>query len=353
MTDKNYKTLINFLIVGAILLFVYYFTVRLISLFLPFIVGYVIAIIIEPFIKLMNKYVPLPRAISSFISVIAFFAVVGTLGHFIIRKLLNELKILANNIPEYRVGMTTALENLGYRLDNILGNVEGSTRSLIVDNWDQIGESLTSLLTPGVTGGSINFVSSVPGFLFFLVITLIATYFISKDRYKIRTFIIKQLPKKWKDKFNLIRKELLGAFWGYVKAQLTLMVIIGVVCTIGLLILRHPYALLIGLAITVLDALPIFGSGTVLIPWALFEAFSGNLQYALWLGIIYGVSVLIRQFLEPKLIGDNIGINPLATLIAIYVGLKVFGVMGIIIGPLILIFIKTMQEVDVLPKWRE
>ncbi|TCT13940.1 sporulation integral membrane protein YtvI [Natranaerovirga pectinivora] len=352
MTDKNNKQLINLTIVGITLVFIYFFTIRLISVFLPFILGYFIAVIIEPIIKVFNKYLKIPRAFSSLLAVISFLSIVGLIGNIIIRKLVTEFKSFVIHFPEYKDQVILTLENWGYSFDRMLGYSQGSTKDMVINNWDEIGGRITRVLTPGVTDGSLNLVSSLPGFMFFMIITLIATFFISKDRHKIRIFLSKQMHTKWKEKFNLIRKALVGAFFGYVKAQLTLMVIIGVVCTIGLLIIRNPYALLIGLIICILDALPVFGSGTVLIPWALFKAFSGDLQYAVWLGIIYGTAVLIRQFLEPKLVGDNIGVHPLATLMAIYIGVRVFGVVGIILGPLILIFIKTLQEVEVLPKWK-
>lgn len=353
MNEKNYRTLKNALVVIGVVLFIYVFVVRLISYFLPFIIGYFIAVIIEPFIHILHKQFRLPRGVSSLLGVLGFVGIVGLFGHIIVGKLIAEFKSFMVNLPLYREHFLFTMEEWSYRIDGLLGDYKGSTKEMVVLNWDLIGDKLTGLITPGVTDGSINLVSSLPGFLFFLIITMIATFFISKDRYKIRIFLSKQVPTKWKDRFNQVRKALVEAFFGYIKAQLTLMIFVGVICTIGLAILRNPYALLVGLLISVVDAFPVFGSGTILIPWAIFKALSGDLTYALALGIIYAVCILTRQFLEPKLIGDNIGVHPLATLMSIYLGLRIFGVFGIIIGPLILIFLKTMQAMDVLPQWKE
>lgn len=352
MTDKKYKSLTNMLMVVGILIFIYFFLGKLISYFLPFIIGYFIAILIEPIIKVFHRQFRLPRGISSFFSLVIFVMVVGFFGNLIIGKLIDEFKTFMLNAPEYKEQFLTNMENWSYNIDKIIGDTRGTTKNLIIDNWGEISKKISNAITPGVTDGSLNLVTSLPSFLFFVIITLIATFFIGKDRNKIRVFLSKQIPIKWIDNFNLVRKALLEAFFGYLKAQLTLMIIVGIICTIGLVIIGNQYALLMGVIICVVDALPVFGSGTILIPWALFNAFSGDLYYALALGIIYAICILTRQFLEPKLIGDNIGVHPLATLMSIYIGLKIFGFFGIILGPLILIFLKTMQKMEVLPQWK-
>lgn len=346
------KSIINFISVLLLLIGFYVFVNRLISYFLPFILGYIIAVIIEPIVKILNKYLKLTRNISCIVSILVFVFSVGWLGTILFTKLIKEFKSLVVKLPLYQDNVLDLLIELSLKIDKLSGKIEGSTQKLIEQNWVEITSKVTDKIGPELTSETFNFFTTLPRILFIIIITIIAAYFISKDRYRIRVFISKQIPIKWRDNYNLIRKAMVDAFFGYIKAQLTIMMFISIICIIGLMIISNQYALLIGVCIGILDAIPVFGSGTILIPWALYKALTSDLYYALALGIIYTICVLMRQFLEPKLIGDNIGIHPLLTLMSIYIGLKAFGVFGFILGPLVLIFIKTMQKMEVIPQWK-
>ena len=162
----------------------------------------------------------------------------------------------------------------------------------------------------------------------------------SSDKEKIMSFITKQMPAKWMPKIINIKNNLSSVLLGYIKAQLILMAITFVEVTIGLFIIGIDYAILFGLIISFIDVLPVLGTGTILIPWALFSLITGNYSLGFSLIILYGVVLLVRQFLEPKIVGGQIGLHPLATLSAMYIGLKVLGIMGMILGPIIVLVIK-------------
>ena len=342
----------NIIIVATIILGVYIFVTKLFIYFIPFVIGYIIALCIEPLIIILHRKLKLSRNISSLLSLVGFISIIGYFGNILINKLVNEVQQLIQNWPEYQVQLINSLIELSSKIDVLINKADGSTFEAIENNWKAIGLRFTNSIQSEVTSGSISIVSAVPSFLFTVIITIIVAYFISKDKNAIKVFIAKQIPLKWKEKMTLVKNALLRAFYGYIRAQLILMGIIGIICIVGLAIMGNPYALLIGLIISLLDAIPMFGSGTVLIPWALFSIFTGDLQLAIYLGILYAVCVLTRQFLEPKLISDNIGLHPLVTIFSLYVGFKVFGIIGFFIGPLIAIFIKTMQEMQIIPRWK-
>jgi len=174
----------------------------------------------------------------------------------------------------------------------------------------------------------------------------------SKDKMKIQNFIERQLPASWNRKIDIARRDLFGALLGYIKTQLILMIFVSSICIIGLTILRVKYSLLIGFVIGIFDAFPILGSGGILIPWAIYNFITGDYFRAIGFLIIYGVVILFRQMVEPKVLGTQIGVYPLVTLMAMYIGIKMFGVIGIIAGPIVVIFIKTMQKVGIIPEWR-
>ena len=130
------------------------------------------------------------------------------------------------------------------------------------------------------------------------------------------------------------------------------MSLISTICFIGLSIINVRYALLIAVIIGIIDALPVFGSGFIIWPWCIYNLIIGNYGMTIGLIILYVVLLITRQFLEPKIIGKQIGIHPLVTLMSIYIGIKIFGVFGFIIGPCIIIIIKSLQNENILPKWR-
>jgi sporulation integral membrane protein YtvI len=142
------------------------------------------------------------------------------------------------------------------------------------------------------------------------------------------------------------------AIGGYIRAQCILMCIVSAICVTGLVILGNQYALLLGVLIAFVDALPVFGSGAFFWPWALYSIIVGNYKMAMGLAIINILVLITRQMLEPRIIGSQIGLHPVATLMSIFIGLKVFGLFGFIIGPIILVTIKALQDNGLLPAWK-
>jgi sporulation integral membrane protein YtvI len=169
---------------------------------------------------------------------------------------------------------------------------------------------------------------------------------------KIISFLKKQIPQNVQDVYSTIKSGILSALWGYIKAQLILMCITGACVIIGLSLLGYKYALLIGLITAVLDALPVIGPGFILWPWIAVCLLGGRYHYALGLLVIYIICVLIRQFLEPKILSTQIGIYPLITITSIYAGLMLLGPMGLLAGPVFVVIVKTLQTTGLLPGFK-
>ena len=164
------------------------------------------------------------------------------------------------------------------------------------------------------------------------VMGLLATYFFIADRDKLAERISGHLPDSMTERTMQMYAHILKAVGGYFKAQFKIMGVIYVVITIGLILLRVKYAWLIGFGIAFLDMLPVFGTGTVLTPWAIVKFFSGNYGQAVGMLVLYVVSLLVHQLIQPKLIGESIGMNPFATLFFMYIGYQFYGVTGMIIA---------------------
>jgi sporulation integral membrane protein YtvI len=210
---------------------------------------------------------------------------------------------------------------------------------------DLIGSMVLSLSSSAGTmfkDNSINIVSRIPNLLLIMLLTLISTFFFIADKELISDSIKKHTPEIISKNFVKVRKGILKALTGYVKAQGIIMCITGTIAIIILTVLNYEYAMLVAIIIALIDALPIFGSGFVLWPWIALSFFSSNYKMAVGLLILYGAILFSRQIAEPKVLGSQIGMHPLLTLMSMYVGLKIFGVFGFIIGPVTVIIIKTL-----------
>jgi sporulation integral membrane protein YtvI len=222
--------------------------------------------------------------------------------------------------------------------------------------FQTIRNNLIKVLEPATVATkdfAIDFATSLPSILVFIIVLFISAYFMSSDKQKISNFLVKQLPTEWIARIIDIKRDLLLALLGYIRAQLILMSFTFVEVSIGLLIIGVDYAILLALLISIIDALPILGTGTVLIPWAIVLMVSGNLPRALSLVILYGIVLLVRQLLEPKIVGGQIGLYPLVTLMSMYVGLQIFGIIGMILGPITILIIRNLQRAGVFRLWRE
>ena len=191
----------------------------------------------------------------------------------------------------------------------------------------------------------LNFITSVPTIGIYTVITILATYFICADRLYILDQVEHHFPKLWVKRMSNHISEISKKLGNYLKAELILVSISFIIVLIGLYILKWigfkiEYPLLMALIIGFVDALPILGSGTVMLPWAVFSALNHEINFGIAILVLYILTIVIRQILEPKIVSNQIGIHPIFTLIAMYTGFEVLGIMGLLLGPIILIIVK-------------
>ena len=222
--------------------------------------------------------------------------------------------------------------------NNVLNLLQDTSKELLV----KVSKWLTSFLTK-----LIDIITSIPTIGIYMVITILSLYFICTDRIYILDFMEQHMPKKWVQKIGIHLREITRNLGGYLKAQLILILVSFVISVVGLYFLKFvgmnvKYPLLIALAIGFVDALPILGSGSVMVPWAIISALNGDLRLGVSILVLWIIMSLIRQFLEPKIVSGKIGIHPIFTLIAMYTGFKVMGVMGMLVGPIVLIIIKSV-----------
>ncbi|MDR2903027.1 MAG: sporulation integral membrane protein YtvI [Clostridiales bacterium] len=339
------KELINkILFLTTFIVFVYLFVHYLFGMISPFVIGYLISLILVPFVNFCHTRLRVHRGIGTavFMAIILFLLTV--LGMNIVSTVIAEIKSFAENWPAYLSQLSALGSGLSQKYDDLLAFVPEQFTHVAETALSALAASFTSALSAGVKEGSFSLVRSVPSFLMSTLLMIISVFFFTKDKKLIQSSVQAVAPVWLSESFRTIKKALYGAIWGYVKAQLILMSITASVCVLGLTLIGFPYALLIGLAASMIDALPVFGVGFVLWPLAFINVVTGNYAIAMGILVIDVIVIIVRQFLEPKILGEQIGLHPLMTLMAIYLGLQLFGVLGFVIGPMILVVTKVILE---------
>lgn len=323
-----------------------YLSLKLSIFYMPFLIAFIISLIIEPAIKFIMKKTKLTRRTSS---IIIFVIVLGILLGGItwgIITLFSESSSLLQSLNNYFDKAYIQIQNLitSFQFDKIklseelLNVIQNSAGEILSTLSDWLRNSLTSL---------INLVSSIPSIAICIGITIVALYFICVDKIYILDQIEHHVPKIWVKRFSKHLKELIQTLGRYLKAQVTLVLVSFIIALVGLYILKFlgfavNYPLLIAIFIGFIDALPILGAGTVMIPWAILCGLNGDINLGIAIIILLIIISITKQVLEPKLISKNIGVHPIFTLIAMYTGFKIIGIMGLLIGPIVLIIFKNI-----------
>ena len=343
---NNKKALDKLFMVVGIILTVFVFFKYLFTYVSPFFLGLVIALIMEPPVRLFTEKFRIKRGLAAFIGLILFLTVISTLGTMLVNKLVKEASAFAVEAPaiirEYSMKLDDWTKRLSKLTDNLPESMQLDTQSIA----DTLIAMIFNMFGNGFRNTSYKLATNVPMFLLSLLITLVSAFFYMKDRELIFKTVSGHCPKWLAYNLSLMWGGISRAARGYFKAQFIIMSIIGIISITGLLILRNPYALLVGLLLAVFDFLPMLGTGTILVPWSLSALMAGNYSLGIGILVLYGVNIIARQTLEPKILGEQIGLHPLLTLMSLFIGLKIFGFFGIIIGPSLVIILKAIYEAE-------
>ncbi len=309
--------------------------------FAPFLIALAIATISEPLIRLMNKKLKVPRKLASVISLLIVLATVGSIVTLLIIKVISLAEEFYINIDMYYYILYSNVTKFMEKATELYLQLPDELSTNLQHFFVNFTGSLTGFLKT-IAKGVFTTAISIPDAVFFIIITIIATYFISSDRNIIIDSIRRQIPTKWINKVIDIKNDMFSALFGYIRAQLILMCITTVELSTGFLILGIKNAVVIGILIGIFDALPIFGTGGIVIPWAIICFLTGSVPRGLSLLIIYGIVTIVRQLIEPKVVGTQIGVHPLITLLSMYLGLRLVGVWGMIAGPITVLLLKNV-----------
>lgn len=329
---------------------VLYLSFKLAIFYIPFLIAFIIAVMVEPLIKLIVKKTHITRKkVAVFVIIIIFAIIIGIVcwGAFI---LITES---ANLLQRLNVYIDFGTEKVNEYIDKIKTReikVPEQVISIMENSSDKIINTITNFIYNVLTKVT-HIIALVPEFAIYTFITILATYFICTDRMYIIDQMEHHLPSLWAKKIGIHLRNIIKSLGDYLKAEVILIIISFFIVLIGLYILKFTgnniqYPLLAALGIGIVDALPILGSGMVMIPWAIIVGINGNLSLGIYIMIVYIVATVVRQLIEPKIVSHNIGIHPIFTLIAMYTGFKLSGVLGLFIGPIIFIILKNIFSVS-------
>ncbi|MBC7325777.1 MAG: sporulation integral membrane protein YtvI, partial [Moorella sp. (in: Bacteria)] len=313
----------------------------LVPVILPFILAALIAAIIDPVVNIVENKLKIGRGLAVILTLIVSLTVVGIALFYLVANLIIELESLALTLPAQVRALGIILQEYFSRLQSFYfaGNLPVEVLSTMQSFLNNAVNWLKNFLGLAVEG-LITFISSLPELFISLIITLVATYFFSRDKEFIIHTLLRLVSPPWRERMSQVFTSLGQAIIGYLRAEILLVSLQMTQSIIGLLILKVDYALTLAFLIGLADLLPVVGPGTVFIPWVIVEFIRGHYGLGLALLILYAFIIILRQVLQPKLVAVSLGLYPLTTLIALYAGLKLLGIAGLIIGPLTLVVLK-------------
>lgn len=346
---KTYlKVVLNLITALVVLLLCIFLLPKCILLFMPFIVGWIIALIASPVVRFFEEKLKVRRKAVSALVIIAVLAVVVLLVYAVVAKLIQEGINFINELPQLRDNIMAQFSLVGANLQGIYNRMPADAQQA----WDQIAGELGNFFSNLMGDASFpgfeavgNAAKRIPDIFMAVVMCLLSAYFFVADKTYMSNVIQKYVPDSIRYRLDLIRRSFSKAIGGYFKAQLKIECWIYILLCIGLLILDVPYAFLVAVGIAFMDFLPVFGTGTIMIPWAIIELLGKNYKMMFGLLAIWLVGQLVRQVIQPKIVGDSIGMEAIPTLFLLYIGYKAAGVVGMILAvPIGIILVNLYEE---------
>lgn len=345
--DLNYiyKVIRRVLNIALVIIGVY-IGAKMAVFYMPFLVAFVISLMIEPGIKYLMKKTKISRRMSSIIIfVLVFSIIIGSVTWGIV-SLISESTTLLQTLNLYIDKAYTQIQETIGKISISRASISNDVTNLMQDASKEVLFKISTWITRFLTK-LMSVITSIPTIAIYVVITILSVYFVCTDRIYILDFMEHHMPRKWVQKIGVHIREITIKLGGYLKAEAILILVSFIISLVGLYIFKFvgmnvKYPLLIALGIGFVDALPILGSGSVMAPWAVMEALNGDIQLGVAIIVLWIIMSIVRQFLEPKIVSGKIGIHPIFTLIAMYTGFRVIGVMGMLVGPIVLIILKSV-----------
>lgn len=341
------KVTLNLLTALAVVLLCIFLLPRLIWFFMPFIVGWLISLIASPVVRFFEEKLKVKRKAVSAVVIVAVLAVVVLLVYLLITKLVREGVTFFNELPNLWNTVLAEFNKVGANLQGVYNrmptDMQDTIDHIIVEMGDYISSMTGKIELPSFEAVG-NVAKQIPDIFLGVVMCLLSAYFFVADKGYVAAAAEKYIPDSIRYHFDLIRRSFRNAVGGYFRAQFKIECWIYILLVVGLMILEVDYAFLVAFGIAILDFLPVFGTGTVMVPWAVIELLSKNYRMMFGLIAIWLIGQLVRQVIQPKIVGDSIGMDAIPTLFLLYIGYRVAGVLGMILAVPIGIIVVNLYE---------
>lgn len=328
---RKYKNLLILLGTAGVVYLSFYF---LLPLVVPFVFAFVFARSIRPVTNWLHKWSRINEKVCSVIVVIVLLGAIGSFLFYVCYICIDQLADIMKRMPTHVGTCAVLCRKACGGMDNLLGLHSGDTYIWIENCVTDIDSKISQVYLPKITG-------CIPGMLVTLgewgagfIVFLMSTLLLSFD---------KKQNEHYQGLMPYIKRLKVTGF-AYLKAQAIIIFIVSAVCVVGLFICKSSYAILLGIIIGIVDAFPILGSGSILVPWAIIELIQKDYFQGAVLITLYVITMILREVLEPRLMGKEMGLKPLYVLMSVYVGIKLFGIGGIFLGPIGLTILKTVSE---------
>ena len=334
-STKYLKILFNYIfaiILTALILFVLPWALEF---FWPFVVAAIIAAIANPLVRFLEKKMNIRRKAGSVVVIVLTLAAVVAASYGIVYVLVSEVIGFFTSAPDTWAKVNGSIRSLSDSISHKFALLPKGSKDFFATLGESIYEALSNIGTSigeRAAEAASDGVRNAPLFIIGVIMCILASYLFVAEREQISKFMMKIVPDHIKDRYIIVTDTMKSAVGGYFKAQFKIMIFVYIVLFIGFLVLGINYAFLIALLIALLDFLPFFGTGAVMWPWALYAVLQKDYKFALGMMIVWGLSQLVRQLIQPKLVGDSIGMPAIPTLILLYVGFRVGGALGLILA---------------------
>lgn len=344
---ENVKPVVNILISLVILLLCVFLVPRLFFFFMPFIIGWVISCIANPLVVLLERKLKIRRKAGTVVVIVVVIAAVIAMGYGLGVILCRQVSGFIGEIPVMWETVKQDFDNLGDWINQYIGVRSPKLADALNNLGNTIGDMITNLPKSfkfSSFEGMGSMVGNIASVIISIIMCMLSAYFFIADRDWCTKFLNRYLPKNIMRKYEVFASSLKQAVGGYFKAQFRIEVWMYVLLLVGLTVMKVRYGILIALLMAFLDFLPFFGTGIVLVPWAIVTVIGGNYLRAIGFLIIWGAGQLFRQLIQPKIMGESIGMEPIPTLFLLFIGYRIAGVGGMLIAVPLGIIVVNMNE---------
>lgn len=319
-----------------------YLVGHFVYLFLPFLLAFIMTATINPLRNFLVCKARLPQGVAVITAMIVEIGGLGVVIALLVIRLIREIHDIYINWPHYN-------DLLQHFFTHWLAKIEIYYLKLPGSNLDTINNTVKEFINtiPAVLANILSVAAKIPEIIIVIVIALVATFFMSNGSKRYLNEILNIFPLEWREHLSELGRDFSRGFAGFIRAEFIIFLITLFLSIAGLMLIHPQYAIVIGTITGFFGILPVLGVGIVLVPWAIFAFVSGHSLLAIELILLTSLITILRHIIEPKILGDNVGLDPLFVLVSMYIGLAATGVIGLILGPFILIAYQALRKAGV------